>query len=39
LALKLYEYEEIRDAEEHITHFLLIEEPELIYIIISENFI
>ncbi|MDI9277377.1 AAA family ATPase [Pantoea sp. EABMAA-21] len=28
LALKLYEYEEIRDAEEHITHFLLIEEPE-----------
>ncbi|WP_210461745.1 ATP-dependent nuclease [Pantoea ananatis] len=28
LALKLYEYEEIRDTEEHITHFLLIEEPE-----------
>ncbi len=28
LALKLYEYEEIRDSEEHITHFLLIEEPE-----------
>lgn len=28
MALKLYEYEEIRDAEEHITHFLLIEEPE-----------
>ncbi|MDM2940597.1 AAA family ATPase [Citrobacter sp. Cy082] len=28
LALKLYEYEEIRDSEDHITHFLLIEEPE-----------
>lgn len=28
LALKLYEYEAIRDTEEHITHFLLIEEPE-----------
>ncbi|OWO82065.1 chromosome segregation protein SMC [Photorhabdus luminescens] len=28
LALKLYEYEEIRDNEDHITHFLLIEEPE-----------
>jgi len=28
LALKLYEYESIRDNEEHITHFLMIEEPE-----------
>jgi len=28
LALKLYEYEAIRDSDEHITHFLLIEEPE-----------
>lgn len=28
LALKLYEYEEIRDSAEHVTHFLLIEEPE-----------
>ncbi|OOF28037.1 chromosome segregation protein SMC [Salinivibrio proteolyticus] len=28
LALKLYEYEAIRDSEEHITHFLMIEEPE-----------
>lgn len=28
LALKLYEYESIRDNEEHITHFLIIEEPE-----------
>ncbi|MER2472034.1 AAA family ATPase [Photorhabdus laumondii] len=28
LALKLYEYEEIRDSEDYITHFLLIEEPE-----------
>ena len=28
LALKLYEYEAIRDTEEHITHFLMIEEPE-----------
>ncbi|WP_336768362.1 ATP-dependent nuclease [Pantoea endophytica] len=28
LALKLYEYELTRDSEEHITHFLLIEEPE-----------
>lgn len=28
LALKLYEYEVIRDSEDHITHFLLIEEPE-----------
>ncbi|MCD9540614.1 AAA family ATPase [Photobacterium carnosum] len=28
LALKLYEYESIRDSAEHITHFLLIEEPE-----------
>ncbi|MGY3915099.1 ATP-dependent nuclease [Aeromonas australiensis] len=28
IALKLYEYEAIRDNEEHITHFLMIEEPE-----------
>ncbi|AGH81801.1 SMC domain-containing protein [Psychromonas sp. CNPT3] len=28
LALKLYEYEAIRDNEAHITHFLMIEEPE-----------
>ncbi|MFM1705522.1 ATP-dependent nuclease [Aeromonas salmonicida] len=28
IALKLYEYEAIRDSEEHITHFLMIEEPE-----------
>ncbi|WP_299807810.1 AAA family ATPase [uncultured Shewanella sp.] len=28
LALKLYEYEAIRDSEDHITHFLMIEEPE-----------
>ncbi|MCT9979474.1 AAA family ATPase [Acinetobacter sp. I-MWF] len=28
LALKLYEYESIRDSNEHITHFLMIEEPE-----------
>lgn len=28
LALKLYEYESIRDNNEHITHFLMIEEPE-----------
>ncbi len=28
LALKLYEYEVIRDSDDHITHFLMIEEPE-----------
>ncbi|MEZ8230872.1 ATP-dependent endonuclease [Vibrio splendidus] len=28
LALKLYEYEVVRDSEDHITHFLMIEEPE-----------
>ncbi|WP_323889064.1 ATP-dependent nuclease [Aeromonas caviae] len=28
IALKLYEYEAIRDNEDHITHFLMIEEPE-----------
>ncbi|HAS6180262.1 TPA: AAA family ATPase [Vibrio vulnificus] len=28
LALKLYEYEVVRDSDDHITHFLMIEEPE-----------
>lgn len=27
-ALKLYEYEVVRDSDDHITHFLMIEEPE-----------